>query len=573
MTDAADTHDDFDDPAQGPYASAAGPLPGADDDFGLSPRPRQRKPRPDPLVGRDLGGVRIDALVGEGGMGRVYRATQIRPVRTVAVKVVRPGVTAELAERRVENEATFLAKLQHPGIAQIFAAGTYESDFGDVPFFVMEYVSGAKPITEYAREKALPLRDRLTLFVQVCDAVFHGHVRGVVHRDLKPSNILVDDAGNPKVIDFGVARSMETDLAASKQTSVALIGTIQYMAPEQFLGGGNTRAIDSRADVYSLGVLLYELVSGVLPCDLQAKSIPEASRLICDEEPLTLRARVRTCPSDVSLIAEKCLRKAPGERYRDAGELATDLRRHLAGESLLPARPSLLGSVRRAMGRHRRWAFPAMVGATIAASVLALAGRDKPREVLVDAFGRPVAPLPDEPDSPEGKFFHRIATAARAKTLDQTEIVGKVGFGYQFMDLPMNDGYLVGVWVSTGKFGVGYKNDAVGSIQPVYKTPKGEIQGTMHGPIGGIVTDFIAKEGYAVSGLVLNAPNRLHGFRVIFSRVNGGRLDLKDSYQSEPYLDLPADSPTIGQTGQLAVGLRGWWARDEVRGIGLYLLP
>jgi hypothetical protein len=118
MTDAANTHDDLHGPDQAPDASAAGPLPGADDDCGLAPRPRQRKPRPDPLVGRDLGGVRIDALVCEGGMGRVYRATQIRPVRTVAVKVVRPGVTAELAERRVENEATFLAKLQHPGIAQ-----------------------------------------------------------------------------------------------------------------------------------------------------------------------------------------------------------------------------------------------------------------------------------------------------------------------------------------------------------------------------------------------------------------------------------------------------------------------
>jgi len=550
-----------------------GPLPGSDDDFGLTPRPAKTRRRPDPLIGRDLGGFVIEKLIGEGGMGRVYRARQLRPERTVALKIVRPGLAAERAEKRFESEASFLAKLQHPGIALVFLVGSYPSDFGELPYFVMEYVVDARPITQFAGERGLGLPDKLNLFAEVCDAVAHGHARGVVHRDLKPSNVLVDGDGQPKVIDFGVARSIESDRAATRQTSVALVGTVQYMAPEQFLGSGHSRPIDSRADVYSLGVLLYELVAGAPPCDLQHQTIQDMMRLVCEEEPPPLRSRDRSCPRDVSLIAERCLAKTPGERYRDAGELAADVRRFLAGESLLHARPDLLARLRRTIGRYRRWAVPALVGATLASLALALAGRGRPREVLVDAFGRPVAPLPEEPASPEGKFFHRIAKAARAKTLDQTEIVGKVGFGYQFSDLPMNGGYLVGVRVSTGKFGAGLKYEAVGSIQPVYKTPDGELQGEMHGPIGGYVTDFIAKDGYAVSGLVLNAPNRLHGFQVIFSRVVGDRLDLEDSYRSEPYLDLPQGSPTIGQTGQLAVGLRGWWARDEVRGIGLYMLP
>jgi len=573
MSDVAKPHDGSQARGHVPGDVIAEPLPGSDDDFGLSPRLRKPTPKPDALIGRDLGGVRITRLLGEGGMGRVYQGEQLRPQRTVAVKVVRPGVTSEVAQRRFENEAGFLARLQHPGIAQIHTVGTYASDFGDVPYFVMEHVADARPLNEFARERGLELPAKLGLFAEVCDAVAHGHARGVVHRDLKPSNILVSGDGRPKVIDFGVARSMESDLAATRQTSVAFIGTVQYMAPEQFLGSGGSRSTDSRADVYSLGVLLYELVSGAPPSDLEHKSIQDVMRSICEDEPPPLRSRDRSCPRDVSLIAEKCLRKAPGERYRDAGELAVDVRRFLAGEPLLHARHALLGTVRRALGRSRRWALPSLVGAAIAASALALVGRGQPREVLVDAFGRPVAPLPDEPASPEGKFFHRIAKGARAKTLDQTEIVGKVGFGYQFSDLPMNGGYLIGVRVSTGKFGAGLKNDAVGSIQPVYRTPEGTIQGEMHGPIGGVVTDFIAKEGYAVSGLVLNAPNRLHGMKVIFSRVAGDRLDLGDSYQSEAYLDLPDDSPTIGQTGQFAVGLRGWWARDEVRGIGLYLLP
>ena len=209
MSDAADMHDDQDEggPESPESALTSKPLSGADDDFGLSPRPALRAKVRDPLLGLDLGGVRIEQLIGEGGMGRVYRAWQADPGRTVAVKVVRFGISNEKTLRRFGREAEFLNKLEHPGIARIFVVGTYESDFGDVPFFVMEYVPDAKPITTFSRDQKLPLRDRLALFAQVCDAVDHGHGQSVVHRDLKPGNILVDAEGNPKVIDFGVERN------------------------------------------------------------------------------------------------------------------------------------------------------------------------------------------------------------------------------------------------------------------------------------------------------------------------------------------------------------------------------
>jgi serine/threonine protein kinase len=325
------THDDAAAGSPGDQGDLVAELPGADDDFGLAPRPAsggRRRSRPvDPFVGRDIGGVRIISLLGEGGMGRVYQGEQLRPLRTVAVKVVRPGVTPDTAARRFENEAAFLARLQHPGIAQIFVVGTYASDFGDVPYFVMEHVADARPITQYARDEGLPLPHRLALFAEVCDAVAHGHARGVVHRDLKPGNILVDGEGRPKVIDFGVARSIDSDIRTTRHTQV-FVGTLHHMAPEQFAAPDSGPTIDSRTDVYALGVLLYELVAGTLPHDLSRKAVHEAARAVCEDAPVPLAVREPRCPEDVSRIAARCLAKAPRDRYADAGEVAADVRRY-----------------------------------------------------------------------------------------------------------------------------------------------------------------------------------------------------------------------------------------------------
>jgi hypothetical protein len=370
MSDAADMHYDQDEAGPESLESAltSKPLSGAEDDFGLAPRPASRPRAVDPLIGIDLGGVRIEALIGEGGMGRVYRAWQSDPGRTVAVKVVRFGISNEKTLRRFGREAEFLNKLEHPGIARIFVIGTYESDFGDVPFFVMEYVPDAKPITTFSRDQKLPLRDRLALFAQVCDAVAHGHERGVVHRDLKPGNILIDAEGQPKVIDFGVAKSTDSDLTLTRQSdSGSIVGTVQYMAPEQFVEGHEARSIDSRADVYALGVVLYELVSGELPYSLEGKAVHEASLVVCEEIPKPLRSRDKSCPSAVRLIADRCLQKAPRARYRDAGEIAVDIRRFLAGSRPLHARANPVAGLFRGLARRRRWLAPLLVALGCAA--------------------------------------------------------------------------------------------------------------------------------------------------------------------------------------------------------------
>jgi serine/threonine protein kinase len=305
---------------------------GAHDDFGLTPKPRVRAQRVDPLLGVDLGGVKIVKLIGEGGMGRVYEAIQEKPARTVAVKVIRAGITSEKTMRRFEKEAEYLGKLQHPGIAQIHMVGTYSSDIGDVPFYVMEFLADAKPITNYAHEQGLALEEKLRLFKLVCEAVSHGHDRGIVHRDLKPGNILVDGHGSPKVIDFGVARSTDSDLTleSMRTDSGQLVGTIQYMSPEQF--GPDPDDLDGRADVYSLGVVLYELLSGSPPYSVKKKALHEASRVVCEQVPALLRLVNRTIPRDVSAIAERCLQKDRSRRYHTAGELAADIGRFLGGQ-------------------------------------------------------------------------------------------------------------------------------------------------------------------------------------------------------------------------------------------------
>ena len=322
------------------------PFPGQADDFGLTPKPRDpkvRAQRVDPLLGVDLGGVKIVRLIGEGGMGRVYEAQQARPSRTVAVKVIRQGITSEKTMRRFEREAEFLGKLQHPGIAQIFVVGTYSSDFGDVPFYIMEHLANAKPLTNYAHEQALELHERVRLFKLVCEAVSHGHDRGIVHRDLKPGNILVDASGSPKVIDFGVARSTDSDLAleSMKTDTGQMIGTVQYMAPEQF--GPDPDDLDGRADVYSLGVVLYELLSGSPPYSVKKKALHEASRVVCEEVPAPLRAVSKAIPRDISAIAERALQKDRRDRYHTAGELAADLGRFLDGKPVKAQPSSVLG--------------------------------------------------------------------------------------------------------------------------------------------------------------------------------------------------------------------------------------
>ena len=232
-----------------------------------------------------IGQFHIKGVLASGGMGVVYSAVQEHPRRTVAVKVMKHGIASRSAMRRFQYESQVLARLHHPGIAQVFEAGTHDDGAGAVPYFAMEYVPNAKAITHYAREKSLGTRDRLNLFASVCDAVHHGHQKGIIHRDLKPGNILVDPNGNVKIIDFGVARGTDSDLALTTlQTEVGqLIGTLQYMSPEQC--EADPDAIDARSDVYALGVVLYELLTGQLPYTIQKEPVFRGTKVIREQPP------------------------------------------------------------------------------------------------------------------------------------------------------------------------------------------------------------------------------------------------------------------------------------------------
>jgi len=302
---------------------------------------------PDPLIGQRIGNYHIKNVIAAGGMGTVYEAVQDQPERIVALKVMRPYVASHAALRRFQFEAQILARLRHPNIAQVYEAGTHFFDqsrdregavAGGVPYFAMEYIPGAKTITEYANENKLGMRDRLRLFAKACDAVHHGHQKAIIHRDLKPGNILVDAAGEAKVIDFGVARATDSDLAITTQQTVIgqLVGTVQYMSPEQC--DADPHELDTRSDVYSLGVVLYELLTGELPYDASSSTIYQATRAIKEDQPRRLSLINPKLRGDVETIALKSLEKDREKRYQSAADLARDIQRHLNRDPIA-ARP------------------------------------------------------------------------------------------------------------------------------------------------------------------------------------------------------------------------------------------
>ncbi len=326
--------------------------------------------RPAEAGPRQIGPYTIKRAIASGGMGVVYEAVQDHPRRSVALKIMRQGLASRSALRRFEFESQILGRLRHACIAQVYDAGVHDEDGSQsVPYFVMEYIPSAKTLTEYAQMRHLPTRERLELFSKVCDGVHHGHQKGVIHRDLKPGNVLVDSSGQPKIIDFGVARATDSDMAVTTlQTDVGqLVGTLQYMSPEQIEADPND--LDVRSDVYSLGVVLYELLTGRLPYDVSNTPVIHATRIIREQAPQRLSTIDHDLRGDVETIALKALQKEREARYQSAMELAQDIRRYLNDEPISARPPSLIYQI-RIFARRNKAAFAAIV-AVVAVSVAA----------------------------------------------------------------------------------------------------------------------------------------------------------------------------------------------------------
>ena len=294
-----------------------------------------------------VGSFRILGLLGEGGMGSVYEAEQRSPRRRVALKILARGLGSERATRRFEFEAQVLGQLRHPGIAQIFEAGRTDTAAGPRPYFALELIEG-EPITRWCEGR--PLAERVELLARVADAVQFAHNKGVIHRDLKAGNILVEASGQPKVLDFGVARVTETSELDPQQTQAGhIVGTLQCMSPEQ---AAADPTVDTRSDVYALGVLAYEVLSGERPYELGDLPILEAVRLIRDQEPTRIGAQDPALRGDLELIVAQAMEKDRDRRYATAAAMADDLRRHLAHQPVSAQPPTGLYRLRKFVRRN-----------------------------------------------------------------------------------------------------------------------------------------------------------------------------------------------------------------------------
>ena len=344
--------------------------------------------------GSEIEGYKLVRILGEGGMGIVYLAQQEEPVRRqVALKLIKPGMDSKRVIARFEAEKQALALMQHPHIAGVYDAGLAPTGR---PYFVMEYVKGL-PITDYCDQHKLTIRERLNLFVQICQAVQHAHQKGIIHRDIEPSNILVsveNDRAIPRIIDFGVAKATGKPLTERTHATedAQLLGTPEYMSPEQ--ADMVTEDFDTRSDVYSLGVLLYVLLTGVLPFDsdtLRTGGIDRIRQIIRETDPRTPSTRLNKLGKEALSIAQnrrmevqtltkhlkkelewiplKAMRKEHSERYRSASELADDIQNYLNGVPLIAGPTGSGYKVKKFVRRNR-----VLVGGVTAVLVVLVAG-------------------------------------------------------------------------------------------------------------------------------------------------------------------------------------------------------
>ncbi len=383
-----------------------------DVDFGRTPDLSGR-PEPGEQVGDRIGAYKLLSLIGQGAFGDVYLAEQTEPMRrTVALKIVKLGMDTKEVVARFEAERQALALMEHPHIAKVHDAGATATGR---PYFVMEHVPGV-PVTTYCDERRLPIRERLRLFLTICDAIQHAHQKGIIHRDIKPSNILVKIVGDRpvlKVIDFGIATA--TGYSLTERTLFTdrgqLIGTPEYMSPEQAQVSAHN--VDTRTDIYALGVILYELLSGLLPFDrsvLRSGTIDQVQAKIREVQPPKPSTRLgapyfdlktsaqlrRTNPQalrrrlrgELDWITMKAMEKDRSRRYATASELAADVQRHLDHQPVLAGPPSTAYRVRKFVRRNRTvviatlLVLAALTGGTVAMAFGFLEARSAERELI-----------------------------------------------------------------------------------------------------------------------------------------------------------------------------------------------
>lgn len=440
-------------------------------------------------AGTTIGPYKLLQKIGEGGMGTVYMAEQTHPVRRkVAIKVIKPGMDSGKVIARFEAERQALAMMDHVNIARVLDAGTTQAGR---PFFVMELVHG-QPITKYCDDNRLTLRQRLELFVPVCHAIQHAHQKGIIHRDIKPSNVMVtlyDGLPVPKVIDFGVARAIDQELTERTLFTQygTIIGTLEYMSPEQ--AEFSALGVDTRGDIYSLGVVLYELLTGSTPLtrkQLQEVALVEVLRIIREVEPpkpstrldasretlLAISAQRQMEPTkltkllrgELDWIVMKCLEKDRNRRYPTANGFAADIQRYLANEPVQACPPSVLYSLRKFANRNRIRLAVSVLLMTCMLTLLGGVGwaiRDHfaDRQQLAQShLARAIGFRYSTQSGHKALCLHEIAEAVK---LDPSEdmrlelrnvaIAGLVQTDVRFERRPSNWGAARPLWVSLGR--------------------------------------------------------------------------------------------------------------------------
>lgn len=318
-------------------------------------------------VPASIGGYEVVRQIGQGGMGIVYEAIQSSPRRRVAIKLLHPIHATPDRLRRFQKEAEVLGRLEHPGIARIFEAATYDAGRGRQPFIAMEFVEGTD-LRAHCHRAGLSRRERLDLVAHIADAVQYAHGRGIIHRDLKPDNVLVNQRGAPVVLDFGIARVADSSAGSTMLTDTGqIVGTLAYMAPEQF-----THASDSLTplvDVYALGVLAFELLTGQLPRNIEDLPVPRAMSLLATTDAPAAGLIDPALRGDVETILARALESSPAHRYASAAALAGDVRRSLANRPIEARPPSRMYRMKKFVLRHG-----GLVSGTVATLLVAIAG-------------------------------------------------------------------------------------------------------------------------------------------------------------------------------------------------------